>query len=51
MWITLPAGVALFLLGQLGARTGAVTLPFDPHHIGAQVVGALLVLYGLMHWK
>jgi len=51
MWFTIPAGLALFLLGQIGARTGAVTLPLDPHHIGAQIVGVLLLLYGLMHWK
>lgn len=51
LWIAVPVGLVLFLIGQIGARTGFVALPFDPHHIGTQIVGGLVLLYGLMHWK
>ena len=40
-------GVVLFLLGNIGARTGIVVLPFDPHHVFAQFGGAALFVLGL----
>ena len=49
--MTLPliiGGIVLFLIGSIGARTGIVLLPFDPHHILEQFGGAALVLVGLM---
>lgn len=42
------AGLLLFLVGNIGARTGIVLLPFDPHHVVAQVGGALLGILGLV---
>ena len=51
LWIAVPGGLTLFMIGQLGARTGIVSLPFDPHHIFTQIAGVLVLLYGLMHWK
>ncbi len=38
----------MFLAGNIGARTGIVILPFDPHHVIAQFGGALLAIVGLM---
>ena len=49
-WVSLPliiGGIVLFLLGNLGARTGIVVLPFDPHHVFAQFGGASLFVLGL----
>ena len=49
-WVTLPliiGGIALFLMGNIGARTGIVLLPFDPHHVLAQFGGAALFVLGL----
>jgi hypothetical protein len=46
-----PVGIVLFIVGQLGARTGITVIPFDPHHVMTQIVGLGAVLYGLMHWK
>lgn len=51
VWTAVPFGVALFVIGQVGARTGVVALPFDPHHIFTQIAGAIVLLYGLAHWK
>lgn len=51
LWTAVPAGLALFLIGQIGARTGIVALPFDPHHFFTQIVGGVLFFYGLTHWK
>lgn len=42
------AGAVWFIAGQIGARTGIMSLPFDPHHIFSQVAGALVALRGLM---
>lgn len=33
LWTAVPLGVVLFLIGQIGARTGVIALPFDPHHL------------------
>lgn len=50
LWTAVPVGVALFLVGQIGARTGVIALPFDPHHLLTQILGGIVLLYGLMHW-
>lgn len=47
-WPLCIAGGLLFLLGNIGARTGIVFLPFDPHHVIAQFGGALLGVLGLI---
>jgi hypothetical protein len=36
------------LLGNIGARTGIVFLPFDPHHVIGQFGGAILGIVGLI---
>lgn len=46
-WTTVAVGAALFIVGSVGARTGVVVLPFDPHHIFSQVGGAALAIIGL----
>jgi len=40
-------GVLLALYGFVGATTGAITLPFDRHHVASEIVGLLLVVLGL----
>jgi heme A synthase len=47
-WPLCAIGGVLFLLGNIGARTGIVFLPFDPHHVIAQFGGALLLIIGLL---
>jgi len=47
-WPLCAIGGVLFLLGTIGARTGIVFLPFDPHHVIAQFGGALLLIIGLL---
>jgi hypothetical protein len=46
-WPLVALGVLLFVYGYLGATTGVVSLPFDRHHVGSQLVGLLLVVLGL----
>jgi hypothetical protein len=38
----------LFLLGNIGARSGIVFLPFDRHHVITQFGGALIGIIGLL---
>jgi len=38
--------LALFLTGNIGARTGIVLLPFDPHHVIGQIGGAIIGITG-----
>ena len=47
-WPLCATGGILFLLGNIGARTGIVFLPFDPHHVIAQFGGGLLLIVGLL---
>ncbi len=47
-WSLAIAGGILFLLGNIGARTGIVFLPFDPHHVFGQVGGAIIGLIGIL---
>ncbi|MPZ12743.1 MAG: LptF/LptG family permease, partial [Kiloniellaceae bacterium] len=44
LWTAVPVGLALFLIGQIGASTGIVALPFDPHHLFTQIAGGVLFL-------
>ena len=46
-----PIGALLLVAGQVGARTGLVTSPGDPHHIATQVIGAALLLWVLSRWR
>ena len=39
-----PIGAALPLTGQIGARTGIVTQPRDPHHLTTLIIGSDLNL-------
>ena len=47
-WPLCTIGGIVFLLGNIGARTGIVFLPFDPHHVIAQFGGGLLLIVGLL---
>lgn len=47
-WPLVAVGGVLFLLGNIGARTGIVFLPFDPHHVIGQFGGAILAVVGLI---
>lgn len=47
-WPLCFGGLALFLAGNIGARTGIVILPFDPHHVIAQFGGGVLAGAGLL---
>jgi hypothetical protein len=47
-WPLCAIGGVLFLLGNIGARTGIVFLPFDPHHVIAQFGGGLIGIVGLL---
>ena len=47
-WPLCFAGLGLFLAGNIGARTGIVILPFDPHHVIAQFGGAAVAIAGLV---
>lgn len=45
-WPLAIAGLLLFIVGNVGARTGIVLLPFDPHHLLAQFGGAVVGVLG-----
>lgn len=47
-WPLCVIGGVSFLLGNIGARTGIVFLPFDPHHVIAQFGGATVLVIGLL---
>lgn len=47
-WPLAIAGLLLFIVGNIGARTGIVLLPFDPHHILAQFGGAIVGVLGVI---
>ena len=46
-WPMVAVGAVLFLMGNIGARTGIVLLPFDPHHVLEQFGGALVLIMGI----
>lgn len=45
-WAIAIFGVLMFLVGNIGARTGVTFLPFDPHHVGTQLLGAVVIAVG-----
>ena len=47
-WPLVGVGGVMFLLGNIGARTGITILPFDPHHVIAQFGGAVVLIVGLL---
>lgn len=47
-WPLVALGAAMFILGNIGARTGITILPFDPHHVFAQFGGAVIAVVGLI---
>ncbi len=47
-WPLAIAGLVLFLIGNIGARTGLVFVPFDPHHLWTQWGGAILGIAGVL---
>lgn len=47
-WPMCAVGGLLFLLGNIGARTGIAFLPFDPHHVFEQFGGGLIGIFGLL---
>ena len=50
-WVAVPlivAGGVLFLMGNIGARTGIHIVTFDPHHVIEQLAGAGFFFAGLM---
>jgi len=46
MWLTLPAGAALFVVTLIGNFAGVVILPFDMHHVFGQLAGLALIFWG-----
>ena len=46
-WTLAIVGGILFLAGNIGARTGIVILPFDPHHVYTQFGGAAVGMIGI----
>ena len=47
MVVVVVVGGVLFVLGNIGTRTGWVTIPFDAHHFYAQFGGAAPLLIGV----
>lgn len=47
-WALVAVGSVLFLMGQIGARTGIVFLTFDGHHFFEQFGGGLIAIFGLI---
>lgn len=46
-WALAALGLALFLVGNIGALTGLITLPFDQHHVLTQLGGGAVAIVGL----
>ena len=46
-WPVAIVGGIVFVIGWVGAQTGAIAIPFDPHHALSQVVGFGLVFVGI----
>lgn len=47
-WLVALIGLVLLLVGNIGARTGLVALPGDPHHVFSQFGGGVLGIIGVM---
>lgn len=45
--VSAVAGGVLFVLGNIGARTGWVLFPFDSHHVISQFGGIALLIVGV----
>ncbi len=42
----------MFVLAGIGAATGAITIPFDMHHVISQILGmGMMLLAGLMRLR
>lgn len=46
-WPIVALGLAVFVVGWIGAQTMAVHVPGDPHHVLSQFLGAGIVFVGL----
>ena len=46
-WVVAVFGVGMFIVGWIGAQTGAIAVPGDRHHVLSQFVGAGLVGIGV----
>ena len=46
-WPTVLVGVALLAVGWIGAKTGAVAIPGDRHHVLSQLIGLGLLFLGV----
>lgn len=49
--VATPLGLVLVVGTWIGNARGFNFLPFDQHHVIGQVLGFILILYGLMHWR
>ena len=47
-WIVAVIGLVTFVGGNIGARVGFDFVPFDPHHVYAQLGGAVIAIVGVM---
>jgi hypothetical protein len=47
----IAGGSAMFVLARIGAATGAITIPFDMHHVISQILGMGMLLAGLMRLR
>ena len=46
-WPVAILGLIVFVIGWVGAKSGAIAIPFDPHHALSQLVGFGLVFVGI----
>ena len=46
-WPVAIVGLFVFVIGWVGAQTGAIAIPFDPHPARSQFVGFGLMFLGL----
>ncbi len=46
-WAVSLGGAAVFIVGWIGAKTMAIAIPGDPHHMLSQGVGLGLIFLGI----
>ena len=46
-WPVAILGIIVFVVGWVGAKSGVIAIPFDPHHVLSQFVGFGLVFVGV----
>lgn len=46
-WAVSLGGAVVFIVGWVGAKTMAIAIPGDPHHMLSQVVGFGLIFLGI----